>query len=273
MPAADVRPTPPTALVTGGSSGLGAALTEHLLQRGWCVHVTHHTHVPLPRANLVPHRLDLRDAAALEAWIARHRAALEGLDLLVNNAGAGVFGPWEDLSAEAVAGQLQLLLGAPLRLTQACWGAMRERQRGMVVQVTSLAALLPMPAAAPYNAAKAGLRQFCRSLEAEPPHACPRLLELQLGDLDTGFNARAETGALDRHPWSGRYWRRQTALGRAGLKPEVVARALLRRVEAGRGGLLRLAPRGQGLAALAGAHLLPWPLTRYLLRRYYHLRS
>lgn len=164
-------------LVTGASSGIGAAIADEYLQRGARVTVVARRRDRLDAlAARAPERChvivaDLSDHACAPAVIEEAETTVGAIDVLVNNAGVQVLGrmhetPWAD--AESL---MKVNVFAPLRLTQAVLPRMIARRAGTIVDVASMAAIAPTPGMLFYNAAKAALGAASEGLRAEvAPH-------------------------------------------------------------------------------------------------------
>jgi short-subunit dehydrogenase len=100
-------------------------------------------------------------------------------DVLINNAGSGHFGPAENLSAEAIANQFQVLVFGHLQLMTLTLPAMRSHGHGLIINVTSLASRLPVPFMAAYNAANAAMAAFTMSIQLELPDSRVRIVDLR----------------------------------------------------------------------------------------------
>ena len=171
---------PGTAVVTGASSGIGAAYAEHLAAAGHdLVLVARRAHRLEPLARelsaagaqvevLVADLADAGDRAAVA-----ERAARPDVALLVNNAGINGYGPFDGVDPVVLARVVELNVTAPTLLARAALPGMRERGRGAVVNVASLLALAgslppdPLPARAVYAGTKGYLVTFTRTLAAE----------------------------------------------------------------------------------------------------------
>lgn len=191
--------------LTGASSGIGRATAEVLLQRGHEVWGTSRdvSRVPvLPR--LHPVRLDLAEGASIRH--AFHGALQEAgaFDVVINNAGSGHFGPGELLEAEQVENLFRTLVFAQIELCRLALHSMRTQERGTIINVSSLAAELPVPFMAAYNAAKAGMASFTMTMQLELGDSQLRLIDLQPGDICTGFNDAILRGARDDQRYQGR---------------------------------------------------------------------
>ena len=187
-----------TALITGGASGIGLALTRALVAAG--------DHVVIAdldgdaAAKVVAGltgpgsaeavALDVRDGDAVAALI--HRVDAERvLDLLVNNAGIGVGGRFEELTAKHWALQLDVNLMGVVHGCLAAYPLMRARRAGQILNTASMAGLLPAPGLSPYATSKHAVVGLTKSLRAEAaPHGvrvsalCPGWVNTPLLDMD-----------------------------------------------------------------------------------------
>jgi NAD(P)-dependent dehydrogenase (short-subunit alcohol dehydrogenase family) len=210
--------TPPTALVTGASRGLGAALAEALSRRGWRLVVDGRAPDRLAATAAALPRPDLVTAVPGDVADPAHRAALaaavgDRLDLLVNN--ASELGPTPlprlaDLPPAALERVLAVNTVAPLALVQAVLPAL-ERAGGVVLDVSSDAAVEAYEGWGGYGASKAALDQLTAVLAVE--HPALRVYAVDPGDMATDMHRAADPDAT-------------------GLpEPEAVVPALLRLVD------------------------------------------
>ncbi|UNK50938.1 SDR family oxidoreductase [Lysobacter sp. S4-A87] len=155
-----------TVLITGCSSGYGLETARHFHDQGWNVIASMRT----PRDGLLPesdrlHLLQL-DVSRPDS-IAAAVAACGSIDVLVNNAGIGLFGAFEATPMTTVREVFETNAFGVMAMTQAVLPQMRERRSGVVVNVTSSATLAPMPLVAAYTASKAAVEGFTGSLAFE----------------------------------------------------------------------------------------------------------
>lgn len=154
-----------TTLITGGNSGIGAAIGQALLARGEAV-VSLGLDMPSEgHENLHGYTADLTDAAATAA-VAREICAAHRIDALVHNAGLILPNPLEDADPADVLKLAQLHLAAPMALTQAALPGMVERGQGRIVFVSSRS-LQGMPTRSAYSATKAGINGLARTWALE----------------------------------------------------------------------------------------------------------
>lgn len=155
-----------TVLITGCSSGYGLETARHFHAQGWKVMATMRT----PRADLLPTSANLQvlplDVTRPEG-IARTLEAAGPIDVLVNNAGLGLFGAFEATPMATVRDIFETNTFGTMAMTQAVLPLFRARRAGLVVNVTSSATLAPMPLVAAYTASKAAIEGFTESLAFE----------------------------------------------------------------------------------------------------------
>jgi NAD(P)-dependent dehydrogenase (short-subunit alcohol dehydrogenase family) len=175
--------------LTGASSGIGLAIAKLLVSEGHEVWGTSRDLARIPKLpRLHPIRLDLADGVSIENAFNVALAEAGYLDVLINNAGAGHFGPAEFLPLEVITSQFQILVFGQIQLMQLALRHMRARGDGLIINVTSLASRLPVPFMGAYNSAKAALASFTMSIQLEFAHPSLRIIDLQPGDISTEFN-------------------------------------------------------------------------------------
>lgn len=155
-----------TVLVTGCSSGYGLAIARHLLSKGWQVVATMRT----PREDVLPKSERLRVLALDVTRPESIAAALEAsgpIDVLVNNAGIGLFGAFEATPMATTREVFETNTFGVMAMTQAVIPQFRARRAGGVVNVTSSATLTSMPLVAAYTASKTAVEGFTGSLAHE----------------------------------------------------------------------------------------------------------
>ena len=217
--------------LTGASSGIGRATAEILAGAGHSVWGTSRdvSRVPvLPNLHAVA--LDLRDRDSIEAAFQHAVREAGQLDVVINNAGSGHFGPVEDLTAELLRDQFETLVIAQVRVCQLAIAAMRPHDRGLIINVSSLAARLPVPYMASYNAAKAAMASFTLTMQLELAATRIRLVDLQPADIATGFNDAVQkppTTASTHQAQVERTWTIVDRNMREAPKPELVGRQIL----------------------------------------------
>jgi NAD(P)-dependent dehydrogenase (short-subunit alcohol dehydrogenase family) len=155
-----------TALITGCSSGYGLETARHFLANGWNVVATMRT----PRQDVLPRSQRLRvlplDVTKPDS-IAAALTASGPIDVLVNNAGIGLFGAFEVTPMLTTREVFETNTFGVMAMTQAVLPHFRARKSGVIVNVTSSATLAPMPMVAVYTASKTAIEGFTASLAFE----------------------------------------------------------------------------------------------------------
>ncbi|GAA3222156.1 SDR family oxidoreductase [Streptomyces sp. XM83C] len=197
-----------TALITGSTAGIGAAFARRLAADGHdLVLVARDTARLREQATELHDRhgveaevltADLAEDEGIEAVAARLRDRRDPVDLLINNAGFGNKGRYLDVSMADELRMLKVHCEAVLRLTSAAAETMRERGRGGIVNVASVAAFVPRGT---YGASKAWVVQFTQGAARDLAGSGVRLMALCPGFVRTEFHQRAGMGTDNIPGW------------------------------------------------------------------------
>lgn len=178
-----------TALVTGASTGMGAAIAERLTKRGLTVHAVARNEERLKeladKTGAILHVVDLTDTAAITQ-------TLEGLkvDVLVNCAGVSRPGNILDSSADDIDELVDVNLRALLQLTRLILPGMVERDNGHVINISSIAGLYNFYGHTVYHATKAAVHQVSRQLRNDTVGKRIRVTEICPGRVETEIFGR-----------------------------------------------------------------------------------
>ncbi len=181
-------------IVTGASSGIGLSLSEQLVGRGYRVVMVARTRATLEAEvarlgeGAVAWPLDVGDLVALALLPEQVVARFGRLDAVVNNAGVNHRGPAMRQTPAALAQIIHVNLSAPVVLSRAALPFLPEG--GAIIQVGSLAGMVPVPEQGTYGASKAGLRAFTSSIAEEHPKL--HVSTVNPGPVDTGFFGELE---------------------------------------------------------------------------------
>lgn len=205
------------ALITGGSSGIGAATARALTRAGACPMIAGRDEARLRdvarQTGAVPLRADLSDPDGAEELAAAAMAEAGRVDLLVSNAGFGWAGELEELTGAKAAELVAVNLLAPIQLARLLVPGMTKRGAGHVVFVSSIVGVTGARHEAGYAAAKAGIATFAESLSYELTGQHVGVSVVVPGVVDTPF-----------------FDRRGVPYGRSApvpIPPERVARAIV----------------------------------------------
>jgi short-subunit dehydrogenase len=210
-------------VVTGGSRGIGLAVARAAALRGARLGLVARGEEDLARAvaqvgpAATSFAADVTDRSAVEEAMATLGSRLGGIDVLVNSAGVGAYGPITSDFAEQVERLLSVNFAGVVSSTMAVLPAMRDRQHGHIVMMGSIAGRLGVADEAAYSASKFAVTGFAEALALELHGTGVGVSLVSPGGVDTGFFAAR--GA----PYARR-WPRP-------VQPERVARAVVSAVE------------------------------------------
>jgi short-subunit dehydrogenase len=210
----------PVALITGASVGIGEQFARQLSERGHDVVL-----VARDEARLDALAKDIESRAGCHAEVfaadltdvdqlASVEERVRTVDVLVNNAGFGTFGPFHTLDLGIETREINLNIIALVRLTHAAAAAMAERGRGGILNVSSLASFQPGPSNATYSATKAFVTSFTEAVHEELKGTGVSVTALCPGFTHTEFQERANAPAREV---PGFLWQEAPEVARAGL--------------------------------------------------------
>ncbi|WP_426437512.1 SDR family NAD(P)-dependent oxidoreductase [Bradyrhizobium genosp. P] len=213
-----------TAIVTGASRGIGAAIAKRLAADGATVAITYSKGVDTAAAvvkaiesaggKAVAIQADATNPSAVKAAVEKVVAAFGGLDVLVNNAGTAIPKKFEDTTLEELDQVINLNIRGVFIATQAALKVMRKG--GRIITIGSCVGERMMtPGLVPYSATKAAIRMFTQGLSREVGDRAITVNNVQPGPIDTDLNPAAGEWAVPQ--------KAATALNRYGTVDEVAA--------------------------------------------------
>ncbi len=259
-----------TVLITGCSSGIGLLTARLFVRRGWQVVATArrpetlHEFAGMPGVLLTA--LDVTEPTSIESAVAAALERFRRIDVLVNNAGFGVFGPLEGASHGELEAQFATNVFGAAAMMRAVLPGMRERHSGVIVNVSSIAGHVDFPFGAPYIATKFAMNGLSASVRHELAPFGIRVKLVEPGGFKTSF----VSGAMQwlEHPaYSSRvegFKRAVAKMDRNAPTPEPVAAMIYR---AATDGSARLHYPVKGFGPLLAKRLLPDVVWRAVMRR------
>ena len=196
-----------TVLITGCSSGIGAASAKYFADREWNVVATMRNPAAsaLKKApNFKLFALDVTDSGSIEKAVGQAIATFGTIDALVNNAGYGLYGPFETASRDAIEKQFKTNVFGLFDVTRAVLPTMRAQRSGVIVNISSIGGLTTFPLNSLYHATKFALIGFSESLGFELAPFGIRVKVVAPGGVATDFAGRslATTFSDDKHPYA-----------------------------------------------------------------------
>ncbi len=225
-----------TALVTGASSGMGKAIAKRLLADGFNVYAAARQTAKMADlaalgATLLP--LDISRDTDIQAAATAILKEAGGVDLLVNNAGFGLYGALEDVTLDEARYQFAVNVFGPARLTQLLLPAMRKKGAGTIVNISSMGGKIYTPLGGWYHATKHALEGWSDCLRLElAPHGI-KVVIVEPGLIETGFGDVVADGIAKRAAASGAYSKMTETVVKStrgaygqgrGTDPDVIAR-------------------------------------------------
>jgi NAD(P)-dependent dehydrogenase (short-subunit alcohol dehydrogenase family) len=222
-------------LVTGASSGIGAACAELLAQRGFVVYGASRNAEFQPKA-FRGIQMDVCDDQSVERAVSQVIKEAGSIDALVNNAGSGLAGAVEDTQTAEAIRQMDVNFMGAFRVARAVLPGMRQRRSGVIVNVSSLGGLFGLPFQSFYSASKFALEGFTESLRHEVGKLGIRVVLVEPGDVKTGFTgSRVRAAAANSSSaYDAAFSKCMKAVEseeKNGVPPEVIAKLICRIVE------------------------------------------
>ncbi len=190
----------PTILITGASSGIGRATALRFQSEGWNVIATMRD----PSAsdlgdldNVLVTRLDVTDSASIEAAVNAGIDRFGAIDVLLNNAGYGAYGPLEAFSTDRIRRQFDTNVIGLLEVTKAVLPHMRTRRAGAIVNISSIGGQITFPLGTLYHGTKFAVEGLSEALHYELEPLGIRVRIVQPGMIKTDFGGRSFDFAMD----------------------------------------------------------------------------
>ncbi len=184
-----------TVLITGASSGIGKASASLFADRGWNVIATMRD--PDDGAELAGHDnvlvtpLDLLDSPSIEAAVAAGLERFGGIDVLLNNAGYGAYGPLEATPMSVIRRQFDVNVFGLVETIQAVLPVMRAQRSGVIVNVSSIGGRITYPLGTPYHGSKWAVEGLSEALHYELALLGIRVKIVEPGGVNTDFSGRS----------------------------------------------------------------------------------
>lgn len=184
-----------TVLVTGAGKGIGKATVEHFAQQGWevlaCVRDVADGDSFTTYPSVRVHKMDVTIAKDIQSVFDGIRERNEKIDVVVNNAGIGLYGPFEDITMADAERVYRINVLGLMAVTQAAIKHMRGQGGGTIVNVSSIGGRMNIPYYATYGSTKAAVESFTEGLQQEIAAFGVRLKIVEPGGVATKFFPKA----------------------------------------------------------------------------------
>ncbi len=229
-----------TVFITGASSGIGLHTALYFFEQGWNVIASMRS--PEKRQTLLHEKglpdlvhLDVTDTTSIRAAIKYAVDKYQKIDVLVNNAGYAVYGPFEASTPEQIKKQFETNVFGLMEMTRAMLPLFRAQQEGLIINVTSMGGRLGFPLYSIYNSTKWAVEGYSEALQYEIKSHNIRVKTIEPGVIKTDFYDRSldrSEKVVENDPYADILQRAQKSLGEGGMasgsEPVVVAKAIFR---------------------------------------------
>ena len=193
-------------LVTGGSSGIGKAIGEWLLQKGFKVYGTSRNPESYRDSKIPLLALDVVDQKSITACVETLLKKENRIDVLVNNAGAGITGPIEEIPEKEMKRNFDTNFFGPINVIKAVLPAMRQQQSGLIINITSIAGYMGLPYRGIYSASKGALELITEAFRMEIKEFGVEMTTVAPGDFSTNIaSGRYHVPVLENSPYKQPY--------------------------------------------------------------------
>lgn len=193
-------------LITGGSSGIGKSVGEYLTQKGFKVYGTSRNPDNYPDSKFPILALDVKKNDTIKQTVKTIIGNEGQLDVLINNAGAGITGPIEEIPDEEIRANFDTNFFGPINVIKAVLPKMREQNSGLIVNVTSIAGYMGLPYRGVYSASKGALELLTEAFRMELKDFNIKMTNVAPGDFATNIAAgRYHAPLLDDSPYKKPY--------------------------------------------------------------------
>ncbi|MCE1252213.1 MAG: SDR family oxidoreductase [Anaerolineae bacterium] len=268
-----MNPSPKTVLITGSSSGIGLETALYFYEKGW--HVVAAMRSPEKRRTRLHEKglpdlvhLDVTDTESIRAALEYTLDKYHRLDVLVNNAGYAVYGPFESASAQQVQRQFDTNVFGLMEVCRQALPYLRRQQGGTIINVASMGGRVGFPLYSLYNSTKWAVEGFSEALQYELSGFNIKVRLIEPGVISTDFYERSidqgENAEANR-VYAEIIQRARKQMG-GGASPRLVA-ACIYRAAVERGDRLRYIVGGDALQVSWLRRLLPEGLFYRLLKK------
>ncbi|MBF02541.1 MAG: short-chain dehydrogenase/reductase [Flavobacterium sp.] len=175
--------------ITGASSGIGKAIGEYLLDKGYIVYGTSRNPERISNSRIPLLALDVRNAESIHKAVSELIAKEDRIDVLINNAGVGITGPLEEIPSDEIKNNFETNLFGPIEAMKAVLPQMRKQNSGLIINVTSIAGYMGLPFRGVYSASKGALELITEAMNMEVQSFGIRITNVAPGDFATNIAA------------------------------------------------------------------------------------
>lgn len=193
-------------LITGGSSGIGKSIGEYLTEHGFSVYGTSRNPDNYPNSKFPIVALDVTKPEKISSCIETVLSSTSKIDVLINNAGAGITGPIEEIPDAEIKRNFETNFFGPINVIKAVLPSMRLQNSGLIINITSIAGYMGLPYRGVYSASKGALELVTESFRMELKDFNIEVTNVAPGDFATNIAAgRYHAPVLEDSPYKAKY--------------------------------------------------------------------
>jgi len=193
-------------LITGGSSGIGKSVGEFLSEKGFIVYGTSRSPEKYRQSKFPILALDVKDEATISETVNTIIDKEGQLDVVINNAGAGITGPIEETPNAEIKNNFDTNFFGPINVIKAVLPQMRKQHAGLIINITSIAGYMGLPYRGVYSASKGALELLTEAFRMEIKDFNIKMTNIAPGDFATNIAAgRYHAPLLDDSPYKKPY--------------------------------------------------------------------
>lgn len=264
-----------TIFITGASSGIGKTTALYFAQNGWNVVATmrnpEKSKVDFENfPNIKLFKLDVLDEASIKIAVTNALKTFSSIDVLFNNVGYGLVGPFEAMTPEQIKQQIDTNLIGSMNVIREFLPIFREQKSGTIITTTSMGGLLTFPLYSVYHASKWALEGFLESLQFELKQFNIKIKNIEPGSIHTDFYDRSmqyasKSGLIDYDKYFKAVNKNILKVGKNAPGPEVVAKKVFQAAN-DNSYRLRYPVGGNGPILILLRRILPFRIFRVLMQ-------
>ncbi|SFZ94996.1 Short-chain dehydrogenase [Flaviramulus basaltis] len=193
-------------LITGGSSGIGKSIGEFLNEKGFIVYGTSRNPDNYKNSKFPILALDVKKVETINETISEIIKKENRLDVVINNAGAGITGPIEEIPESEIKNNFDTNFFGPINVIKAALPQMRKQESGLIINITSIAGYMGLPYRGVYSASKGALELLTEAFRMELKDFNIKMTNVAPGDFATNIAAgRYHAPLLENSPYKKPY--------------------------------------------------------------------
>jgi short-subunit dehydrogenase len=264
-----------TIFITGASSGMGKAVAKYAQKKGWQVAATMRSPQKEKElsalTNVKCFALDVTKPESIKKAVVQAIAAFGRIDVVLNNAGYSLIGPFETTTVDDIKRQYNTNVFGLMNVVREILPHLRKNKGGTILNVASVGGRVGFPLYSLYNGSKFAVEGFSESLQHELRPLNIRIKIIEPGVIKTDFYGRSmahthKTGITDYDPYVERTHKKMMAMGKGGITPEKAAKKIYKAVKS-KSWRMRYSIGVDAKAVFFIRRMFPFRFLRWILRR------